>query len=142
MSSCCAPKRIIAIETTVLRVEGETCNRCGDTVEAVRTAVAELTKALASLQVEVTLTEHAATKENLTDSNSVVINGRPIEEWIGAERVSTECASCGDLVGESVCCAAVSVDGAVQESYTAQQVRDAAFAALGATMNTSGCGCS
>ena len=30
MAGCgCAPRRTVVIETTVLRVEGETCERCG-----------------------------------------------------------------------------------------------------------------
>ena len=132
MAGCCSPApKSLVIETTVLRVDGETCERCGDTVEAVRSAVKQLETVLTPLDVRVTLIEHAASAENLDDSNSVMINGLSLEEWIGAERVSTDCPSCGDLVGEAACCAAVSVDGAVQESFSVEQVRDGAFAALG-----------
>ncbi|MHB1342227.1 MAG: DUF2703 domain-containing protein [Coriobacteriia bacterium] len=126
------------IETTVLRVEDETCDRCGDTVESVRTAVGELQTALAPLNVRVTLVEHAATAEEIESSNSVMVNGRPIEEWLGAERVSTDCPSCSDLVGQSVCCGAVKIDDVVQDSYTVEQVRDAAIAALG-VVDVGGC---
>ena len=132
MDGCCSPApKSLVIETTVLRVDGETCERCGGTVEAVRSAVAQLETVLTPLGVRVTLIEHAASADNLEDSNSVMINGRSLEEWIGAERVSTDCPSCGDLVGEAACCGAVSVDGAIQESFSVEQVRDAAFAALG-----------
>ena len=131
MAGCCSPPRSVVIETTVLRVEGETCEQCGDTVEAVRIAVRQLETVLAPLDVRVTLIEHAATAENLEDSNSVMVNGRSLEDWIGAERVSTDCPSCGDLIGQTACCGAVSVAGMVQESFSVEQVRDAAFAALG-----------
>lgn len=131
MVGCCSsgPKSLV-IETTVLRVDGETCERCGGTVEAVRSAAQQLGTVLTPLGIKVTLIEHAASAENLDDSNSVMINGRSLEEWIGAERVSTDCPSCGDLVGGSACCAAVAVEGVVQDSFSEEQVRDAAFAAL------------
>lgn len=131
MSGCCSQRKSLVIETTVLRVEGETCERCGGTVEAVRSAAKELEAMLAPLDVRVTLIEHAASADNIEDSNTVMINGKSIEEWIGAERVSTDCPSCGDLVGESTCCGAVSVGGTVQESFSVEQVREAAIAALG-----------
>lgn len=142
MAGCCssAPKSLV-IESTVLRVDGETCDRCGDTVKSVRAAVKQLETVLAPMNVRVTLIEHAATAEDLADSNTVMINGRPIEQWIGAERVSTDCPSCGDLLGEAdCCCGAVSVGGAIQESYSVEQVIDAAFAALDLG-DTGGCCC-
>ena len=138
MAGCCSGARRVIIEATVLRVDGETCDRCGDTLDAVRTAASELEAELASLNVSVMLVEHSTTSERLKDSNTVLVNGRPLESLIGAERVSTECASCGDLVGASVCCGATSVDGAISEAVTVNQVRDAVFAALG---TDDGCGC-
>jgi len=132
MAGCCPPTpKSLVIETTALRVDGETCERCGDTVEAVRSAVAQLETVLTPLGVRVTLIEHAVGADNLEGSNSVMINGRSLEEWIGAERVSADCPSCTDLVGEATCCGAVSVGGTIQESFSVEQVRDAAFAALG-----------
>lgn len=119
------------IQSTVLRVDDEICDRCGQTVEAVRTATEELTVALAPLNVRVTLVEHAATAEEIESSNSVMINGWPIEEWLGAERGTTDCPSCGDLLGESTCCAAVRIGDTVQESFTVEQIKDAAISALG-----------
>lgn len=106
MAGCCSPApKSLVIETTVLRVDGATCERCGDTVEAVRSAVEQLKTVLTPLDVRVTLIEHAVSADNLDDSNSVMINGRSLEEWIGAKRV--------------------------QKSFSVEQVRDAAFAALG-----------
>jgi hypothetical protein len=140
---CCAPApKSIVIETTVLRVDGETCERCNGTIDNARVAAGELKSQLKPLGIEVTLVEHATTMENLPDSNSVLINGRPIEQWLGAERVSTECASCGDLCGEeSVCCGAISLGDTVQESYTVEHVREAAMMALGVALSGGGGGC-
>jgi len=54
--------------------------------------------------------------------------------------VETACPSCSDLLGQdAVCCGAISSGDEVYESFTAEQVREAAFAALGLG---SECGCS
>lgn len=123
--------RSLLIEATFLRVEGETCDRCGDTSASVRAAADALEKGLAPLNIPVTLIEHDATAENLPDSNTILINGRSLEDLLGAERVATDCPSCSDLVGESVCCSAVSMDGAIHESLTADHVMRAALIAIG-----------
>jgi len=138
---CCPPvRKSVVIETTVLRVDGETCERCNGTIDNARIAAGELKAQLRPLGVDVTLVEHATTIENLPDSNSVLINGKPIEQWLGAERVSTECASCGDLCDEeSVCCGAISLDDTVQESYAVEHIREAAMLALGAVLSSGRC---
>lgn len=137
MSGCCSGARSVVIETTVLRVDGETCERCNGTIDAVRQAARELEAELVPMNVRVSLIEHEAVGAD--DSNVVLVNGRPLESWIGAERVETDCPSCGELLGQSVCCGAVSVGDQVSESFTAEHVRAAAFAALGLTGR---CGCS
>lgn len=137
---CCSPApRSIVIETTVLRVDGETCERCGDTVEAARAAARDLQLALMPLNIRVTLVEHSAAAENIEDSNSVLINGRPIEELLGAERITTDCPSCSRLVGQSACCGAIRISDCVQESFTPEQIRDAVFATLGPVDAGGGC---
>lgn len=131
MGCCSSQPRSIVIETTVLRVEGDTCDRCGSTVESARTAARELGTMLEPLNVRVTLVEHASAADDIDASNSVLINGRPIEELLGATRVTTDCPSCGDLLGESTCCGAVQIGDELHESFSAGQIREAAFAALG-----------
>jgi len=64
MAGCCSPTpKSLVIETTVLRVGGETCERCGGTVAAVRSAAQQLETVLTPLGVRVTLIEHAASAE-------------------------------------------------------------------------------
>lgn len=138
MSGCCSAARSVIIEATVLRVEGETCDRCSGTIDAARVAARELEAELVPLNVPVTLIEHASASDRIADSNTVLVNGRPVESWIGAQRVSTDCPSCGDLLGESTCCSAITVDDELHESYSVDQIREAAFAALGLG---DACGC-
>ena len=128
MSGCCSTPRTILIEASVLRVEGETCDRCSGTIEAVREAARALEGELSTMNVTVKLVERDA--GSVGDSNVVLINGKPVESLIGARRIETDCPSCSDLTGQSSCCGAVSVDDEVTESFSEQQIRDAAMAAL------------
>jgi hypothetical protein len=73
-----------------------------------------------------------------------MINGRSVEEWIDAERVLEECAPCSELVGEPVRCGVVSIEGSISDSYTVEQIREAAFTALNeynASGSSGGCCC-
>ncbi len=141
MAGCgCASRRSVVIETTVLRVEGDTCVRCSATVDNARVAARELAAQLEPLGIQVILVEHATTREDLADSNAVVINGRPIEAWLGARRVETECVSCADLCGEdSVCCGAMVCDGELHESYSVEHIREAVMRAVGVVLSGGGC---
>lgn len=139
MATCCGSSRGLTIEATFLRVDGETCDRCETTCDSVREAARKLKAMLEPVRVPVTLIEHDATADQLADSNTVLINGRPLEEWLGAQRVTTACPSCGELIGESACCSAVAVDGEVHEALTPELVMSAALAALG--IGGAGCCC-
>lgn len=125
-----APQREITIESAVLRVEGETCERCCSTVDAVREAVARLEPMLAEHHLSVRLVEHDLDATQLGRSNSVRVNGRPLEALLGAERVATDCPSCADLVGESTCCSALKIGGEVTESPTADMLVAAVMASV------------
>ncbi len=138
MSECCpTPQRTLVIETIAIRVDGVTGGRCTHTVESARFAASELEADLAPLNVKVTLIEHDAISEDFSDSNSVLINGRSVEEWIGVERVLTDCGPCSALVGIAVSCGAISIEGSVDDSYCIEQIREAAFTAL--NEGASGC---
>lgn len=123
--------REITIESAVLRVEGETCERCCSTVDAVREAVARLEPMLAEHHLSVRLVEHSLDASQLERSNSVLVNGRPLEALLGAERVATDCPSCADLVGESSCCGALQIGDTVSESPTADMLVAAVMAGVG-----------
>lgn len=128
MSGCCSTPREIFVETHVLMVDGKTCSRCTDTIRAARVATDQLAAELASMNVTVSLIEQEAS--DVGDSNTVLINGRPIESLIGAQRVSTDCPSCTDLTGRESCCGALQTGSGVSESVTEGQIRQAVMVAL------------
>jgi hypothetical protein len=86
-------------------VGAETCQRCGDTGESVRRAVALLRAELAPRGIEVALTERTLPPllpGVLDESNRVFFNGVPLEELLGAQNGKSHCPSCCDLLGEQM----------------------------------------
>ena len=83
---------------------GQTCARCGETGDTVKTAFDKLKKSLAELDIEVELEKETLdfsifTKDPL-QSNRIWIGGRPLEEWIGATVGRSQCC---DVCGNSEC---------------------------------------
>lgn len=131
MSGCCSGPTQVTVEFDHLVVGGETCDRCGDTREAVRAAVADARAALPASLVELVLVERELPAGRLAESNRVLVNGRLAEEWLGGTSVMSDCPSCGDLVGEPVCCREIEVGGVRTEAVGRDVVFDAIMAAAG-----------
>lgn len=105
-----------------LSVDGETCPRCTETGQEVKKAVSLLEKALAPLGIEVEFEEvELMPQEFMRDpmrSNEVWVNGRLIEDWLGAKKVKTPCCDvCGDAE-----CRAVEINGQTNETITAELI--------------------
>ena len=101
--------------------EGETCPRCGSTEGEVEKAVLTLQKSLNPLGIKVVLEKNVLSvlefKKDPLQSNQILINERPLEDWIGGE------------VGESPCCEVcnsdcrtIGVEGEVYETIPAELV--------------------
>ncbi|TCS71740.1 small redox-active disulfide protein 2 [Sulfuritortus calidifontis] len=118
------------IEWRHLVAHGNTCARCDDTGSALRQTLARLAAELAAAGIDVQFRETALGPEQLPESNLVLIDGRPLEDWLGARATETHCASCCELVGEAVCCRAIELNGTIYEAIPEALIRDAARAAL------------
>ena len=108
---------------------GETCPRCDSTHEAIEHAVATLTEALRSVNIEPTLEtialDQATFDEAPTESNRIWIAGRPLEDWVGAEVSGSQCCSvCGTND-----CRTLQVDGASYEAVPEMLIVKAGLAA-------------
>lgn len=88
----------------LLNDKNQTCRRCSETGETVETGVLKLKNALAELGIEVELIQKAidfsAFAKNPLQSNSILINGKLLEEWIGGETGKSKCC---DVCGDSDC---------------------------------------
>ena len=83
---------------------GQTCTRCEETGNTVKTAFDKLKKTLAELDIEVELEKETLDfsifTKNPLQSNRIWIGGRPLEEWIGATVGKSQCC---DVCGDSEC---------------------------------------
>ncbi|HHJ98478.1 MAG TPA: DUF2703 domain-containing protein [Actinobacteria bacterium] len=133
MSGCCSGPLRIVVEFDYLTVDGNTCDRCGDTHEAVRAAASDARVALPASLAVIDYLECELTPGCLGYSNRVLVNGRPAEEWLGGVSVMSDCPSCSELVGESVCCREIEVGGVRTEAVGRDVVFDAIMTAAGLT---------
>ena len=126
--------------------DGQTCDRCGSTQQAVQNAVATLRSVLRPLGIEPVLEtieiDEAAFKTNTLESNRITIAGKPLEYWIGGTTGSSECCS---VCGTSQC-RTVEAGGAVYEAIPEALIVTAALRAAAELTQppprpTGACGC-
>jgi len=121
----------LEIEWKHFAVGDATCERCGNTGEALKATVEELRHEFAPAGVKINLTETLLDKTRMTESNEIRMNGILIENLLAAGVVSTDCPSCGTLAGESTCCRAIEIDNERFEDIPAEMIKKAAYLALG-----------
>ena len=105
-----------------LVTNGQTCPRCGDTGRELEAAVNKLKVVLGPLGIEPLLQtqeiDEATFKTNTAESNRVWIQGRPLEDWLGADvGMSRCCSACGDSD-----CRTIEVGGRVYETIPEEQI--------------------
>jgi hypothetical protein len=102
--------------------DGQTCPRCGSTGQEVKKASRSLEQSLAPLGTKVVLENHELTpgafQQDPSKSNRILINGRPLEEWLGF-RVGQSlcCGPCGDSE-----CRTLETGGQVYETIPADLI--------------------
>lgn len=128
----------LEIEWKHFAVGDATCERCGNTGDALHTAVEELRSEFAPAGVKINLTETLLEKTRIAESNEIRMNGVLVEVLLTAGVVSTDCPSCGTLAGESTCCRAIEIDNERYEDITPAMIKKAAYRALGIESAVSG----
>jgi hypothetical protein len=118
-------KKNLTIEWRHLEVGGETCDRCAGTYENIREAVRSLEKNGRLEGVRVEVIDTVLPPDRISESNMVIINDVPIEQRAGAGVQYTECASCGELLGNTTCCRAVTSGGVTEETLPVEMIRTA-----------------
>ena len=131
MADCCGGPTRVLVELEYLVVDGETCDRCGDTREGVRAAVADARAVLPGSAVTLELVERELDPTHLADSNRVLVNGHPAEEWLGGHSTISDCPSCAELIDGFACCREIEVGGVRTEAIGRDVVFDAIMAAAG-----------
>jgi len=106
--------------------DGDTCNRCGKTGETIRQVVSKLTPELARHDIDLVYQEKKLEKDAIDQSNIVLLNGIPIEQYVPDTRVQyTPCDSCSCLTGVDTSCRAVVRNGRVHEDVSREMLIEA-----------------
>jgi hypothetical protein len=124
----------LEIEWKHFAVGDATCERCGNTGEALRAAIKELRQEFIPAGVKINLTETLLDKTRIAESNEIRMNGMLLEDILAAGVVSNDCPSCGTLAGEGTCCRAIAIGDERFEDIPADIIKKAAYLALGASI--------
>jgi len=102
---------------------GQTCQRCGTTQDKVRQGAQLLRRCLRPLNMQVVLEETPLDPEtvarDVSESNRIFLDGRPLEDWLHAKEGRSLCGSCCDQLGTRVECRTTVVDGRAYEAIPA-----------------------
>lgn len=141
-------KQIMALNIKWQRLvdHSETCDRCANTEKELDKAVKKLREALSALDIELNSEKEKLTREEFekepTQSNQIMINGEPLEDWLDAKVRTSEC--CDTCEGEK--CRTLKYGGEEYEVVPAELIVNAGLIAAKdinkpAPSSSSGCGC-
>lgn len=98
----------VLIEWYYFSKDGKTCNRCTETKNNLDIAIKELRNELKPKNVKLEFIKKAIPQSQIAKSNSILIDGIPIEQIIPDATVGeSECPSCGKLCGKPTNCRTV-----------------------------------
>lgn len=119
--------RNVTIEWRHLDVQGETCERCGDTGHELVQVIDALNRECASAGVRFGMHETLLGKDMIGESNAVFIDGRPLESLLpGAAAGRSDCRSCGTLIGDgSTACRTLDYGAERYEAIPGATIREA-----------------
>ena len=89
-------KKII-VEWMHLDQDGKTCERCATTGDELRAIISRLNTECSSSGTTLEVVETKLTDADIAKSNTILINGVPLEALLPDAKVSTSCCeSCGE----------------------------------------------
>jgi hypothetical protein len=128
--------KTLKIEWYRLMADGQTCPRCGATEKEVEKAFRTLEQSLAPLGTIVVLEKHELTpgafQQDPSKSNRLLLNGRPLEEWLGLRVGQSLC--CGPC-GDKECRTLETTGGQVYETIPAELIIKAGLQAASRLLN-------
>jgi len=94
-------KNLPIVWQRLVSAQGTTCPRCQSTGEEVQRAMQTLQQALEPLgvmpQLEIRALDESTFLQDTLKSNQILINGQPMEFWLGGQTGSSRCCNeCGD----------------------------------------------
>ena len=113
----------INIEWKHYNKEGETCARCNNTGDNIKKARKEISES--NLGLDISYKETKLGAEEMSKSNSVLINGEPIEGILNAKKSENYCHSCTCLAGKGTNCRTVEYEGKTHEDLSTYMITEA-----------------
>jgi len=124
--------KTLHIEWKHLDKGGRTCERCAETGAALRRVIDNLTGDLAARGIRVAFTETRLSEREISQSNSILFNGVPLQDLLPEVRViDNHCDSCSGLCDQDTACRAIQVGGTIYEAIPESMLRQAALKAAG-----------
>lgn len=100
----------ICIEWKHYDKEGETCTRCNSTGDNVKAAIEAVSGDSSFTDVKISYTETKLTADKMPESNTVLFNGRAIEDILNGSASENYCHSCSCLAGKGSNCRTIELD--------------------------------
>lgn len=120
------PNKTLKIEWQRLVDNKKTCPRCGSTEQEFDKAIKKLSQLGVKVELKKKEISPAQFKKAPTESNRILIAGKPIEYWLSARTGKSPCCSaCGDNE-----CRTVEVEDQVFETIPAELIVKASLEAL------------
>ncbi len=133
--------KTLTIKWQRLLSKGQTCPRCGSTESEVEKAVTVLGQALKPLSIDVVLEKGELSveqfKQDTLQSNTIWINGRLLEDWLGAQTGQSECC---EVCGPNDC-RTTAVAGEVHEVVPVELIVKAGLLAAANLIDAESCDC-
>jgi hypothetical protein len=127
----------LTIEWRHLDTKGDTCLRCSQTGKTLNQVIAELQKELITYNVKITFKETKLSKNQINQSNMILINDVPLEQILSGASVSKNyCQSCSCLTATDAYCRTIEYKGKQYEEIPEAIIRKAILQAAG--INTEG----
>jgi hypothetical protein len=138
-------KTQMTIEWRHLELGGITCDRCSLTGRAILDVLEELQPYFRQKNVTARFIEMVLPDSQIEQSNQVIINGTPLEEYLsGAQVVQTPCCSCACITGQDETeCRAIDVGGDRYEAIPPELLKKIIIGVVESWEASccSGCGC-
>lgn len=115
----------ITIEWKHFNKDGETCNRCSKTGEDIREVIVNVGRKLKPQGITLNFKETKLDKDDIHDSNMILINNRPLENILNAQVAENHCDSCSCLTDESTSCRTIFYKGKTYEEIPSKLISSA-----------------
>jgi len=112
--------------------EGQTCSRRENNSRVIHKIMAIMKPALMNMKIDLEMKEVMLADDRLNLSNTVMINGRSVEEILGEEEPEkTSCPLCSGPAGKDAYCRTFVFRGSIVDSLCEEMLQEAILAEIG-----------